>query len=93
MIVLHHRNQVHAGRQRSTLLEVGCSSLLNPGHLGCYALNDTGVMKGVEALDGLHLLLRFQILEDPAGGDHVVQIDARNHDHTMLAARRRWHVR
>jgi len=44
-------------------------------------------MKGVEVLDGLHLLLRFQILEDPPGGDHVVQIDARNYNpHHVFSA-------
>jgi hypothetical protein len=80
VILLHHRNKFRAGRQRSALLEVGRPSLFDSGHLGGHSLDGAGIMKLIEALHGRHLLRRLQVLEDPAGGDHVVQIHAWSHD-------------
>ena len=93
LIVLHHGHQIRFGYEGGTLIEVGGPRLFDPRHLGRQSLDDAGIMKGVEVLHACHLLRRLQVLEDPAGGDHVVQIDARNHDHAMLSARQRWRVR
>ena len=88
VIVLHHGHQIRFGLRGRHAYRGGSPRLFDPRHLGRHSLDDAGIMKRVEVLHACHLLRRLQVLEDPAGGDHIVHINARSHDHAMLSAGR-----